>query len=109
MRGRRGALLRRAGIAQTWVRERLEVCKVKLMRSTERVPRLRVAPFEFKKLRSSLPARELPSHVRTSLGAAVGSRFRQGEQLELILEMPEEIEHYQQVEGFPRPCDRKSW
>lgn len=73
---------------------------------------------------------------------ASGSRFKEGEQLELILRMPEEIvgqaktnwrclgrvvrasaldssswalvvavrfEHYQELEGFSRSVDRKTW
>ena len=73
---------------------------------------------------------------------ASGSRFREGDQLELILKMPKEIsgaaewswrclgrvvrtnaldasslamgvavrlDHYQEVEGFPRVCDHRNW
>ena len=111
-------------------------------RVTRRLP-LNV-PLRVRVWKSAVPEQKVECLNISERGVyfASGSRFREGEQLELILKMPEEIvgsaksswrclgrvvrtsaldssswalgvavrfEHYQEVEGFPRICDRKTW
>ena len=111
-------------------------------RLTRRLP-LSV-PLRVRVWRSAVPEQKVECLNISERGVyfASGSRFREGDQLELILRMPEEIsgaaewswrclgrvvrtnaldssslamgvavrlDHYQEVEGFPRACDRKSW
>jgi hypothetical protein len=78
--------------------------------------------------KSAVPEQKLEGLNISERGVylASGSRFREGEQLELILRMPEEtvgqaktnwrclgrvvrFEHYQEVEGFPHCCDGERW
>jgi len=111
-------------------------------RSTRRLP-LNV-PLRVRVWQSTVPEQKVECLNISERGVyfASGSRFKEGEELELILKMPQEItgpadwswrclgrvvrtnaldasslamgvavrlDHYQEVEGFPRVCDRKSW
>jgi hypothetical protein len=111
-------------------------------RLTRRLP-LNV-PLRVRVWQSTVPEQKVECLNISERGVyfASGSRFKEGEQLELILKMPEEItgtpewswrcvgrvvrtsaldssslamgvavrlEHYQEVEGFPRACERRSW
>src|SRR5262249_28575657 len=111
-------------------------------RSTRRLP-LNV-PLRVRVWQSTVPEQKVECLNISERGVyfASGSRFKEGEQLELILRMPEEIvgqartnwrclgrvvntsalhssswalgvavrfDQFQEVEGFPRCCDGKSW